>query len=98
MDLGGTKTLKAPSLPSHKFWPPGRRPSHQPGPGDPSYFAPVLFCNISPSKMAVKFTRCIYCQLLSLACQLQHAGIVTPSVHKHPWHSRYATDTWWMKA
>lgn len=51
MDLGGTKTLKAPSLPSHKFWPPGRRPSHQPGPGDPSYFAPVLFCNISPSKM-----------------------------------------------
>ena len=38
-----------PSL--RKFWLPGRRPSHQLGPGGPSYFTPVLFCNISPSKM-----------------------------------------------
>ena len=46
----GPRPCKArPSL--RKFWLQGRRPRHQPGPGGPSYFAPVLFCNISPSQM-----------------------------------------------
>lgn len=97
MDLGGTKTLKAPSLPSCEVWLPGRRPSHQPGPGA-LLFRPCFVLLHQPFQDAVKSTRCVYCQRLSLACQLQHAGIVTRSVHKLPRHSRYSTDTWWMKA